>query len=29
MPEKLLLFIDADTIDEQEFERIYKLLKEI
>jgi len=27
MPEKMLLFIDADTIDKREFERIYKLLK--
>jgi len=27
MAEKMLIFIDADTIDEQEFERIYRLLK--
>lgn len=26
MPEKMLFFIDADTIDKQEFERIYKSL---
>jgi len=29
MTEKLLVFINVDTIDEQEFERIYKLFKEI
>jgi hypothetical protein len=27
MSEKMLIFMDADSIDKQEFERIYRLLK--